>query len=260
MDSLVSANIVGDLVTFHINMDSYPIKYIEIYQNGERIGAFEPVRTLQLKNRHREPVTVVCVDNTQVRRPFHFQFSSRSNQQEPFEDFKPGDILVASDNYGDTFPSGYIGHSAIVVDEQHMIEAVTSDPQVRKSLITDFLSTHTEVLHARSKDPNIGLAAAQYAEGYLNQYNENLQNEDPVPPFSFTPFVSLDDPWSAIYCSKLVWLSYYYGAGVEFSNPFFLFAPVDLKENIKDDDNFEVVYEHPNFDFKISLNWEHYLK
>ncbi|GAA0465263.1 YiiX/YebB-like N1pC/P60 family cysteine hydrolase [Alkalibacillus silvisoli] len=252
MKPIVTGSSTDDIVTIDLDLNQRPISYLNVYRSEELVGIFEPIRSFHLRNENLEPINVECIFSDGTYYSTFLTFEENRHIRSP-QDFRPGDILVASDNFGDVFPPGYIGHSAIVIDDNHIIESVTSHPQVRKAPIQNFLSIHTQVMHARPKDPNIGLAAAEYAKEYLEVYNSNMNQERPVPEFSFTTRVPLNDPDDAIYCSKLVWLSYYYGADVEFQNNFFLFAPVDLKANIEDDDRFEVVYQHPEFDFKINL-------
>ncbi|MET3682841.1 hypothetical protein ABID56_000931 [Alkalibacillus flavidus] len=233
-------------------MTSYPtingvrLKAIDLFQGGTLLASYPP------QDEHvreaTESLALVGTFDDGSQQTFTLPVATRRPS-----DFKPGDILVASDNYGDVYPPGYIGHSAIVIDDSHLIEAVTSYPQVRRAPIDNFLSIHTQVMHARPKDPRLGAAAADYAKEYLRAYTSNLNQDKAVPEFSFTTSVPLNDPNDAIYCSKLVWLSYYYGADVMFDNNFFLFAPVDLEANLENDDRFDVLYKHPEFDFKISL-------
>ncbi|WP_411954256.1 hypothetical protein ACKXGF_13720 [Alkalibacillus sp. S2W] len=218
----------------------------ELYLNNQYMTTIDTQTTGKLDDINN--LTIVATTASGEHQSFTIPVVTRRPN-----DFRPGDILVASDNFGDIFPSGYIGHSAIVVDELHIIESVSSHPQVRRLPAYNFLSVHTQVMHARPKDASIGLAATAYAKEYLKAYNNNLKQGKPVPEYSFTIQVPLNDPNEAIYCSKLVWLSYYYGANIEFDNNFFLFAPVDLEINLENDDRFDVLYKHPDFDFKINF-------
>ncbi|NIK11453.1 hypothetical protein [Alkalibacillus almallahensis] len=229
-----------------LQLDGELLNEAELYLNNQYMTTVNPQNTRDPSSIH--DLTIVTKAKDGSRQTLSLPVTTRRPN-----DFRPGDILVASDNFGDVYPPGYIGHSAIVVDDRHIIESVTSHPQVRKSPANNFLSVHTQVMHARPKDPEVGEAAAAYAKEYLNAYTTNLNNGESVPEFSFTTQVPLNDPNEAIYCSKLVWLSYYYGADIEFDNNFFLFAPVDLEANLEDDDRFEVLYKHPDFDFKINL-------
>ncbi|MDQ0351449.1 hypothetical protein J2R98_001263 [Alkalibacillus filiformis] len=252
MNPIVTGSSTEDIVTINIDLSQRSISYLNVFRSDQLVGIFEPVRSFHLRNERLEPITVECVFGDGTSYSTYLTFDENRQVRRP-SDFKPGDILVASDNFGDVFPPGYIGHSAIVIDEYRIAESVTSHPQVRKAPIDNFLSVHTQVMHARPKDPSVGMAAAEYAKEYVEAYDTNLKQGNSVPEFSFSTRVPLNDPNDAIYCSKLVWLSYYYGADVEFQNNFYLFAPVDLKANIEMDDRFDVMYQHPEFDFKINL-------
>lgn len=71
------------------------------------------------------------------------------------------------------------------------------------------------------------------------------------PPFSFNPAIPLWDLWTTVYCSKLIWLAYYYGAGMALPNDYFLFTPEDIDSNLSRANEFEVAYKHPEFEFLI---------
>ncbi|WP_153463801.1 hypothetical protein [Sediminibacillus terrae] len=183
-------------------------------------------------------------------RPVAFTgWNFRIGQQDFRErDFQPGDILVASDNL-DEIKTGYVGHSALVVDQENVIESPGLHPAIRKAPIHQFLTKHPVHGHFRPKASEDGKAAAEYAEGYLNEFKEKGQQ---APVFSFNLSSSLDDPWEYIYCSKLIWLSYYYGADYKLENDFLWFSPEDLYNNLKENGDFQTVYQHP--DVKFILN------
>ncbi|QTN01043.1 hypothetical protein ERJ70_18155 [Sediminibacillus dalangtanensis] len=176
---------------------------------------------------------------------WNFQIGHRDTRD---RDFQPGDILVASDNL-DEIKTGYVGHSALVVDKESVIESPGLHPAIRKASIQQFLTKHPVHGHFRPKASEAGKAAAKYAEGYLNEFKEKGQQ---APVFSFNLSSSLDDPWEYIYCSKLIWLSYYYGADYKLENDFLWFSPEDLYNNLKENDDFTTVYQHP--DVKFILN------
>lgn len=166
-------------------------------------------------------------------------------------DFKPGDILVASDNLN-TKLSGYMGHSAIVVNDQEMVESPGGDISIIKAANQKFLRHHPVYAHYRPIDPELGRKAAKYAEDYYQEYEKKRLNGENKPIFSFKLSQSLKDPWEYIYCSKLVWLAYHYGADYSFKNDFLLFSPEDLHSNLKDNDDFEQIYQHEDLHFKLN--------
>lgn len=167
-------------------------------------------------------------------------------------DFRCGDVLVACDN---TFliPHGYMGHVAIVVDKHSLVEAVADGFCIHHDSIQQFLDQHPNHTHYRPKDVKIGTSAGKWALDYFNKYKENVRRGIFQPIFSFHDTTPLDDPWHIIYCSKLVWLSYHYGANISFENDFGLFAPEDLERCLSGDDRFERLYKHPLYEFKIDL-------
>jgi uncharacterized protein YycO len=166
-------------------------------------------------------------------------------------DFKAGDILVASDNVNDVY-TGYMGHSAIVISETELIESPGGHPAIRQDSIQQYLDQHPAHVHYRPKSAEMGQNAAEWTKGYLAKYKENLASGEKKPEFSFSLSADLDDPWVYIYCSKLVWLAYYKGAGYEFENDYLWLSPEDLYSNLKDNDQFEEIYMNPDFEFKLN--------
>lgn len=164
--------------------------------------------------------------------------------------YRAGDILTACDNELNV-PPGYLGHSAIVVDEHRIIEAVLISPHVQAASVEDFLRVHPNHAQYRPVDSSLGKAAAEYAVQYFQQSEYYRSIGLNVPPFSFSDAYPLHDPWVSIYCSKLVWLSYYYGAGYPFFNDYYLFSPEDLDTVLSADPNFRLVYKHPGFQFLV---------
>jgi hypothetical protein len=163
---------------------------------------------------------------------------------------QPGDILTACDNELNV-PAGYIGHAAIVAAPGYIVEAVVTFPYVQLATVDSFREAHP--LHARYRpnDPAMGRAAADYAAAYYRTAQRNYSQGIIVPPFSFSQRIPLDDPWRSIYCSKLVWLSYRYGANYPFPNDHFVFSPEDLDTVLSRDANFHLVYKHPEFKFLV---------
>jgi hypothetical protein len=163
---------------------------------------------------------------------------------------RAGDILTACDNELNV-PSGYLGHSAMAIHDNVLIESVMLFPHIQLCSIDDFVRVHPKHAIYRPISPQLGEAAARYALWYMQAYQSNLQQGYNIPSFSFSPQFPLDDPWASIYCSKLIWLSYYYGAGYFLPNDHFLFSPEDLDTLLKRDPNFILLYKHPEFEFLV---------
>jgi|GEM_PF-471639 len=166
--------------------------------------------------------------------------------------FLPGDILIASDNVNG-LPPGYMGHSALVINSTQLIESVMKDPSIYQDSIEQFISDHPHHAHYRPKSAEMGQRAAEWAKSYLQEYQTKKKNGINKPKFNFGLSYSLDDPWETIYCSKLVRLAYLYGANYKLPNDYLWFAPQDLEEVLSQDSNFETVYKHPEFKFKIDV-------
>ncbi|QOR68842.1 hypothetical protein IM538_06680 [Cytobacillus suaedae] len=164
--------------------------------------------------------------------------------------YRAGDILVACDNLSG-LPFGYMGHSALLVDDSNIVEAVVTNPIIRKVPVESFFEDHKLYAHFRPKNKEMGEKAAKYALNYLETFNENKEKGIAKPIFLFSIKSPLKDEWTYIYCSKLIWLSYYYGADYKFPNDHLWFAPEDLYTNLKDNPDFEVMYIHPEFVFYI---------
>lgn len=184
---------------------------------------------------------------------FHGDSSeSRLHEQDRIRDFRAGDILVASDNENDE-KTGYVGHSAIVISPYELIESPGGHPAIVKDGIRQYLESHRAHAQYRPKSPLMGENAAAFARSYLAQYRENLKNGIKLPKFSYSieAVQGLDDPWKLIYCSKLVWLCYHYGANYTFPNDFLWFSPQDLFEILKADPNFIEIYRSPHINFLL---------
>ncbi|WP_147535729.1 hypothetical protein [Bacillus marasmi] len=166
------------------------------------------------------------------------------------QQYKPGDILVSCDNVNG-LPFGFMGHGALVISDQEAIESIPLDPIVRKITIESFKSDHPNHAQFRPVSEAKGLNAANYAIRYLNIYQENKIKGIKKPKFKFTIKTPLHDEWTYIYCTKLIWLSYYYGAGIEFINDHLWFSPEDVYSNCINHPEFELIYIHPEFKFHI---------
>ncbi|PLS18772.1 hypothetical protein CVD28_05155 [Bacillus sp. M6-12] len=160
-------------------------------------------------------------------------------------------MLVASDNVNG-FPPGYMGHSAIVVDDSHVVEAIIIRPYIKKDTIEQFTAAHPLYAHYRPKSDEMGKGAANFALSYFAAFQDNAAKGKKNPVFSFTAKTPLDDLWESIYCSKLIWLSYYYGGHYKFYNDYFLFSPEDLETGLSQDENFTLIYKHHDFAFHLN--------
>lgn len=230
---------------------------MSIFMDGYHVGTFTPMPVFRF-------------DVTQLSAGVHFiDVGLRSSSQNKLDyrerfcfwrhgkapstrDFQAGDILVSCDNVNG-LPIGYMGHSAIVADPNHLIEAVIEPPFIRKDSIEQLLQAHPIHAHYRPLSKDFGQKAVAFANTYLQMYNDNVQKGKQLPPFSFSPNIPLTDPWGCVYCSKLVWLSYYYGANYPFFNDYLLFAPEDLEDALSHDANFVLLYKHQDFVFNIDL-------
>ncbi|MGP4071179.1 hypothetical protein ACTWQB_01330 [Piscibacillus sp. B03] len=247
---IITGTTTGDTVSVHIDLFRYPVRYIKVYLGGDLVGTFHPISDFHLRNPEGKPVKVALIFADGDKHETVI-IGGKSRRTPTRQDFLPGDILVACDNFGDFPPPGYMGHSALVLDQRNIIEATTSMPQIRQATIREFIDIHPNYMHLRCRDYNVANQATEFAYEYLHMYNSSLKKGEDVPPFSLSPLVPLNDPYNSIYCSKLVWLCYYYGAGVDLNNDFFLYSPEDLS-TLENDDRFEVIYKHPEFDFKLN--------
>jgi hypothetical protein len=233
------------------------------YVDGQLVGTFSEGRAFNLDRKRLHSgnhllyiighyVNFGVVQQVQEGFVIHVPKKYKTTLRGREAEFKPGDILVACDNVNG-LPPGYMGHSVIVIDDQDVIESVTINPSIRQDTIAQFLEAHPLHAHYRPKSEELGQKAALYAQEYLAKYQENLEQGIERPEFSFWPQDSLDDLWGTIYCSKLVWLCYYYGAGYFFQPEGLWFSPQNLDEVLESDDNFELLYKHPEFNFYIAL-------
>ncbi|WP_163971104.1 hypothetical protein [Oceanobacillus halotolerans] len=236
-------------------LSKLPFYYVCIYIDNQLVATYYQGNTFYLYVGDRYQLNHLTISGFYVINGVpmglseQYSFSSPRNQQE--RDFKPGDILVASDNVNKDL-TGYIGHSALVVDESNLIEAPGGHPAIQKDTIHQFLEKHPHHAQFRPKSSEIGEAAVGYAEKYLTEYKEKLDNGEEKPLFSMTLDQSLKDPWKYIYCSKLVWLSYFHGADYKMENDYLWFSPEDLFTHLQENDDFEKVYQHEKVDFKVN--------
>ncbi|WP_102347516.1 hypothetical protein [Bacillus sp. Marseille-P3661] len=238
------------------------LQNIMLFVDNQYIGNIAFVKQIIINLTHFPNASILTVHGTVSRnRNFYtisesYPLKNHSHSRELSSErpsYKAGDILIAADNVNG-FPPGYMGHSAIVIDPENIIEVVSISPIVRKGTISSFTNYHPRHAQFRPKSAKMGEGAAEYAINYLNNFNHASQNpNEKVPIFNFSLSTALSDEWQYIYCSKLIWLSYYYGASYQFKNDHLWFAPEDLYTLLKDNPDFELVYIHPEFIFKIDL-------
>ncbi len=231
--------------------------------NAKPVGVFfkQPVFYVNLSNINSGPHELIIMVRA-MNDPFSYrilqqQIIYKANEEfqlsrQPDRSFQAGDILVASDNMGG-LPPGYMGHSAIVVGPKHIVEAPGTNIPIRKATIAQFLRYHSIHAHYRPVSSELGAKAAHYAVELYKQYKHSVENGTNQLQFSLWKIQALNDPMKYIYCSKLVWLSYFYGANYEFPNDYLWFAPEDLAEILSEDDQFKLMYKHPEFGFKINV-------
>ncbi|QDP41812.1 C40 family peptidase [Radiobacillus deserti] len=192
-----------------------------------------------------------AVDPMPIAEQYSLQVAGARDLSDIERNFRAGDILVASDNLNENI-TGYVGHSAIVVDDEYLIESPGGYPAIRKDTIQQYLDKHPVHAQFRPISKEMGLQAVKYAEQYLEDYKQNIKEGKNKPTFSFMAIQELENPWEYIYCSKLVWLSYAKGANYKFKNDFLWFSPEDLYKNLLDNQDFKTIYRHSDVKFKIN--------
>lgn len=245
-----------DYVTIRILPTLFPIMYFELYFDETFIGSYLPIPefcipTSPFVNEYKS-LSVIAVFPSGIKVKSSLLYNHNKQWYSVRRTFQAGDILVASDNTNG-LPPGYMGHSALVLDGNTIIEAVPSEPHVRLYPLQRFLTEHPRHVQYRPKDPLLGKKAKDYVYNYLLKYNKNMKNGVENPKFSFISNTPIEDEWGSIYCSKLVWLSYYYGAGLKMEHDFFIFAPQNLSSFLEKDPRFQLVYKHSDFKFHIQF-------
>jgi hypothetical protein len=234
----------------YVVIDGLESSHVRIYVDYQQVRQWERnngVILLPITTEH-EVVTIVHFETNYIYREDYLIRKSKTLRD---REFMPGDILVASDNVKEEL-SGYMGHSAIVVDGQYLVEASGGHPAISKDTIQQFLTKHPIHAQFRPKEVAIGKKTADFANSYHKKYMDNLKNDIKKPVFSFQLSQDLDNIWEYIYCSKLVWACYHYGADVTFENDHLWFSPEDLHEQLVNHELFETVYTHPNVKFLIN--------
>lgn len=187
-----------------------------------------------------------------VEETYHFTIQKRGLPHARGVNYKPGDILVASDN-SKGVPPGYIGHAAILINKEQILESDIGQESIAVNPVAKFFEEHDWYAHYRPKDEAMGIAAVDWGLKYYRKYKKNIAKGKSIPVFSYIPASKFKDTQTTIYCSKLVWFCYYYGAGYEFERRGIWFPPQKLDDELKKDGNFELVYKHPDHSYKIKL-------
>ena len=221
------------------------------YVDGRLVASFEQGDEFYLiKPVARTPNTMkVIVNRADVRNSADavFHFSLRNN----LTTHQPGDVLVASDNVNEKL-TGIFGHAAIVVGEDRLIETPGGEPAIVKDSISQFKRKHPKHAVFRPLSDQLAKDAAGYAENYYREYRKKWAAGDRRPVYSVTLTQDLTDPWEYIYCSKLVWLCYYYGAGYEIENDMLWLSPEDLYTQLSKSGDFQTIYENEGVNFIIN--------
>ncbi|MEW9053481.1 MAG: hypothetical protein AB2392_20140 [Neobacillus sp.] len=246
--------LTGNTITITIKNKRLSVNKLSVMIDHYYLGSLALSDTIVLNTRGYQPKTVSIQAeffmNGQLYpiNELHYVKALAVRETE----YKAGDLLIACDNVNG-LPFGYMGHGAMAIDDKHAIESIPFDPIVRIIPIKSFTSDHPKHAHFRPVSEKMGQNATKYALDYLKVYEENKKKGIDKPSFYFTLSTPLTDEWTYIYCTKLIWLSYYYGAGYEFKNDHLWFSPEDVYSNCINNPDFELIYQHPNFKFIIDL-------
>lgn len=218
------------------------------YLDGQYKASIFNGQEIYLVNTSASVLTIVMTESSwRERKDVVFHYWLTAQRDEPTE-YLPGDILVASDNVNEKL-TGFVGHSAIVINQNELIESPGGTPAIVKDTIEQFKMKHPEHAHFRPVSSEMGEKAADYAINYEKEYKKNLDEGNPSPKYSYLSTQDLTDPWEYIYCSKLVWLAYYYGADYEIENDFLWMSPEDLYTQLSKNEDFEKLNENENMNF-----------
>ncbi|MFK2827093.1 YiiX/YebB-like N1pC/P60 family cysteine hydrolase [Bacillus sp. B190/17] len=145
---------------------------------------------------------------------FFFMFSGFEIQQAHAAkvkgfDFKPGDILVTSSTQGG---SGVTGHAGIVLPDGKNIAHIRTKGATATSIsISEWINTaYPKTVVVRGNSTTNAKKAAKYALDYW------VEGKGKNTSYRIT---SNPKDQSYVYCSELVWQSYYYGAGFAYKVP-----------------------------------------
>src|SRR5699024_8160455 len=112
---------------------------------------------------------------------------------------------------------------------------------IARGPIEKFLNDYPVHAHFRPHAATLGHKAAEFAIHYHQQYDWNRKIGGENPIYSILPPQKLEDPWQKIYCSKLIWLCYHYGADYTFANDYLWFSPEDLYRNLESNLDFQLM-------------------
>ncbi|WP_318505770.1 hypothetical protein [Bacillus sp. T3] len=243
-----------DSMTIKIKNKNVRVNRMAIFIDQYYVGSISLIDTIVLNTSGYHPNTVQIqaevIVNGQLDKLNETHLVKPQSFREPQN--KAGDILIACDNVNG-LPYGYMGHGAMAINDTLAIESLPFDPIVRIITIESFKKDHPIHAQFRPVSEEMGQNAAKYALYYLDVYQKNKKKGINKPTFYFTLKTPLKDEWTYIYCTKLIWLSYYYGAGYEFKNDHLWFSPEDVYSNCIDNPDFKVIYIHPNFTFHLDL-------
>lgn len=229
--------------------------YYKVYENNTLVTSRADAQSSLIPPLHHPtPSTTIIIEYYHQDILAREQYSFRSYYANRQRTFQAGDILVASDNVKSEL-TGYMGHSALIVNENELIESPPgSEPAIVQEPIQQFIDKHPIHAQFRPKEEKLGTKAAQYAQEYIGgEYKENLKQGLTKPSFSFNLSQKLDDPWDKIYCSKLIWICYHFGADYTFENDHLWFSPEDLYHQLIENEEFEIVYQHEDVKFLIDI-------
>ncbi len=119
----------------------------------------------------------------------------------PGTDFEaqPGDLLFTPIGKSE---SKFVGHVGMVNHNQEVVHSIPS------GLVTDSLKEYFQKFRLISVyspiDKFAGIDAAHYLEALVEKH----------PTAQYRIFTPLDEEHHEQYCTKIVWQSYYYGAGI----------------------------------------------
>ena len=111
----------------------------------------------------------------------------------------PGDLLFSPIGRKE---SRYVGHVGIVNTKKEVIHSVPAG--IIQDTMHNYFHKFNKITLFSPIDRNLGQKAAQYSEKLLNGY----------PKSAYRIWTPLGDRDCEQYCTKIVWQSYLYGAGV----------------------------------------------
>ncbi|WP_163580258.1 hypothetical protein [Gracilibacillus saliphilus] len=222
----------------------------KVYENDILLASGLDDGGVLIQLRDRKPNTIITIEYLFENKLAKEQYPLKTYYATRERNYQAGDILVASDNVKAEL-TGYMGHSALAINQNELIESPGLEPAIVRKSIQQFLDKHPVHAQFRPVKTELGEKAAQYAIDYYQEYKSNLEKGIHKPTFSFDLSQKLDEPWEKIYCSKLVWLCYHFGADYTFENDHLWFSPEDLYHQLLENQDFELVYQHQDVKFLI---------